>query len=100
MLNVERFHSARSCLNRAEALRHRDAASHAEGARRNFQSRRTLAAFVFGERDFIDHVIHDSGREAAFDDLVFAQVFHDVVLQNRVEDVVFGQRVLILLIGA
>src|SRR5439155_21296989 len=85
---------------RSEALSNRKAAAHAEGARRNLQPGRCLAALVFAERHFVDDLVYDGGREAALDDLVFAQILDDVSLEDRVEHFVRGQRVLVFLVRA
>src|SRR6185436_6466314 len=87
-------------LGRPEALGDRKAAAHAEGARRNFQPGRCLAALVFAEGHFVDDIVDDSGIEAALDDVVFPQVFDDIRLKDRVEYFVSGQRVLVLLVRA
>src|SRR5690242_4034565 len=78
-----------------KALRDGNPPAHAEGPRGNLQARRRLPSFVFAERDFVDHVVDHRRRETALDDFVLAQVLNDVKLQDRVEHVVFGQRVLV-----
>src|ERR1017187_4264201 len=57
-----------------EPLRHGNPPAHAEGARRHLQSRRGLAALVFAERHFVDHVVDHRRVEPAPDDFILAQI--------------------------
>lgn len=53
-----------SCWLTPVALGNWDAPADAEGARRDFESGRGLAAFVFAESDLVDDVANDVGVEA------------------------------------
>ena len=57
-----------------------------------------LSPFVFGEGDFVDDVIHHRRRVTALNDLVLAEMFHDVVTQDGIQNFAWRQRVLIFLV--
>src|ERR1700690_359828 len=82
----------------AKSLGDGNAPAHAKGARRHLQSRRGLAPFVFAERDFVDHVIDDLGVESALDDFLPAGIFDDISLEDGIQYIILGQRILVLLV--
>ena len=59
-----------------------------------------LAALVLGEVDEPDHALDVGGGQAARDELLAPEVLLDVALEDRVEDLVGRQRVLVALVGA
>jgi hypothetical protein len=59
-----------------------------------------LFSFVFVEVDFADDVVDDRFGEALGDEVAAGEAFFDVAFQDRVEDVVGREAVLVDLAGA
>ena len=85
---------------RPKFLRDRNPPAHAKRARRNLQARRGLPAFVFAEIDLVHHVIDHRRVKTARHNFRLAQVFHDIQIQNRVQNLIRRQRILIRLVRA
>ena len=82
------------------AVRDRHPAVAAERLAGDLDAGRLLAALVLGQVDEPDDAVDVLGRQAARDELLAAEVLLDVALEDRVEDRVGRQRVLVLLVGA
>ena len=81
-----------------EALRDGHPAAEAEGATRHFQAGHRLRAFVFVEIDAALDPADGLLVPPARDDLGNAELLLDVEFENRIEDFVRGERVLVALI--
>ena len=82
----------------AKLVRDRQAPVAAERLRADLDPGRRLAALVLGAVDEPDHLVDDLLGQAAADQLLAALVLLDVGLEDRVEQVVGRQRVLVALV--
>src|SRR5665213_563018 len=92
------FSMAADCSNcfvlsnlRPKLLRHRNPPAHAERARRHLQARRGLPPFVFAEIYFVDDIIDHRRVKTARHDFRLAQIFHDIQIQNPVQNFIWRQ---------